>query len=290
MKKLKIYILLLIIFLTAGCFKRDNLEGVNIVTTVYPIEYVTNYLYGKHAVISSIYPDGVDTDTYKLSKKQIEDYSKKKLFIYNGLSNDKETTFKFLDNNKDLLIIDASYGMNKNYDNSELWLNPSNLLMMAQNIKNGLIEYISNSYLEKDIEKKYDELKLKLSQLDAEIKLIAENSENKIIVVNSDALKILEKYGFTVISLDDSNEKVSDKVKKEVESLINNNVIKHIFLLERKQNTESCNEVIDNTNVETLTLKKLDSISDEDRDELKNYLTLMKDNIELIKKELYEKE
>ena len=199
MKKIKYLILILVLLISTGCFKKDNLEGINIVTSVYPIEYVTSYLYKDHANISSIYPDAVDTYTYSLSKKQISDYSKEDLFIYNGLSTDKDITVSFLEKNKNMLIIDASYGMEYTYDISELWLNPSNLLMVTQNIKNGLKEYITNSYLEKELDEKYKELELKLSELDAEIKKTATNATRNTIVVNSDALKYLEKYGFTVI-------------------------------------------------------------------------------------------
>ena len=81
---------------TTGCFKRDNLEGINIVTTVYPIEYVTSYLYKDHANIASIYPNGVDTTTYSLSKKQIIDYIEKILFVQKGVSNDKDITKYFI--------------------------------------------------------------------------------------------------------------------------------------------------------------------------------------------------
>ena len=32
-----------------GCFKRDKMEDINIATTIYPIEYVTNRLYGNNS-------------------------------------------------------------------------------------------------------------------------------------------------------------------------------------------------------------------------------------------------
>ena len=60
MKKIKYLILIIVVLVSTGCFKRDNMEGIKIVTLVYPIEYVTSYLYKDHATISSIYPDGVD--------------------------------------------------------------------------------------------------------------------------------------------------------------------------------------------------------------------------------------
>ena len=40
-------------------------------------------------------------------------------------------------------VIDASLGMSYTYDVAEAWLNPSNYLMMASNIKNGLEEYVN---------------------------------------------------------------------------------------------------------------------------------------------------
>ena len=287
MKRIKILLLIGLICITTGCLKRDNLDGANIVTTSYPIEFVTNYLYKDHSNVTSIYPDGVDTTTYSLSKKQVKDYSSKKLFIYNSLSQDKETAITFLDENNDLLIIDAAYGMEINNDISELWLNPSNLLMIAQNIKNGLKEYITNSYLEKEIDDKYNELKVTLSELDAEIKLTAENATRKTIITNSDALKYLEKYGFKVISLDEDNESVSDRTIRDVENMIDNGTVKHLILFEHKDNSSAINKVIEDTNVETYTFRRLDSISDSERAEDKNYIDIMKANIEILKNELY---
>ena len=287
MKRIKILLLLVAVLVTTGCLKKDSLEGINIVTTTYPIEYVTNYLYKDHANIASIYPDGIDTTTYTLSKKQLNDYSKKNLFIYNGLSQDKDTAITFLDNNKKLLIIDSAYGMEYNYDVSELWLNPSNLLMIAHNIKDGLKEYMTNGYLEKELDEKYEELKVILSELDAEIKLTAENASRKTIVTNSDALKYLEKYGFEVISLDEDNESVSDRTIRDVENMINNGSVKHLILFEHKDNSGAVNKIIEDTKVETYTFRRLDSITDSERADDKNYIDVMKANIETLKNELY---
>jgi len=289
MKKIK-YLGILFIFIiifTSGCFKRDNLEGIEIVTTVYPLEFATDYLYGDHSMVNSVYPDGIDTSSYTLSKKQINDYSKKELFIYNRITDDKDIAIEFLDKNNKILIIDATYGMEITYGEEELWLNPSNLLMMTQNIRNGLKEYMTNSYLEKEIDKNYEEIKIALSELDAEIKLTASNANKKTIVVNSDSLKYLEKYGFEVISLDSTNTPVSDKTIADVNNLINEGIVKNIFILENKENSETINKLIKDTKVGTLTFRKVDNITDQERDEDINYFTIMNSNIEALKTELY---
>lgn len=289
MKKIKYFgvLFIFIILFTAGCFKRDNLEGIEIVTTVYPLEFATDYLYGEHSIVNSIYPDGIDTSSYNLSKKQINDYSKKELFIYNRITDDKDIAITFLDKNSNILIIDATYGMEITYGEEELWLNPSNLLMMTQNIRNGLKEYMTNSYLEKEIDKNYEQLKVLLSELDAEIKLTASNATRKTIVVNSDSLKFLEKYGFEVISLDSTTTPVSDKVIDLVTNKINNGEVKHLFLLEYFKNSDVVNKIIENTKVETYTFRRVDNITDLERDEDLDYFSIMNNNIELLKSELY---
>ena len=50
-------IILLLGVITTGCFKRDDMEDISIITTVYPLEYVVNQLYGNNSVVNSIYPD-----------------------------------------------------------------------------------------------------------------------------------------------------------------------------------------------------------------------------------------
>lgn len=289
MKKAKILLfsLMIITLLSTGCFKRDNLEGIEIITTVYPLEFVTNNLYGEHSIINSVYPDGIDTKNYTLSNKEINDYSKKKLFIYNRITGDKDIALSFLQKNEKILIIDATYGMEIAYGEEELWLNPSNLLMMTQNIKNGLQEYITNSYLEKEIDNKYEEIKVSLSELDAEFKLTAENATRKTLVVNNDSLKYLEKYGFDIISLDDSTNPISEKVIDDVVAKIKANEVKHLFVLENTGLSEVFQKIVTETGVETFTYRRLDSITDEERNEKENYFTIMNNNIELLRDELY---
>ena len=67
MKRIKIFTLIsLSLLLLTGCslFKRDNMENINIITTVYPLEYSIDYLYGESSIINSIYPDDTNTDEY----------------------------------------------------------------------------------------------------------------------------------------------------------------------------------------------------------------------------------
>ena len=183
-----------LITLCCGC-KSDTMEDIEIITTNYPNEYIIEKLYGDHATISSIYPDGVDPDTYELTDKQLQDFAKKDLFIYTGLiDRERDLAIKLLDYNSDLKIIDSSYVLENDYDTDQLWNDPSFMLMMCQNVRISLQEYLENTLLKDEVEKNYEDLKVEISELDADIRLTVENAPYKTIVAADNAFRFLEKY------------------------------------------------------------------------------------------------
>ena len=288
MKKFKIIsclLLISILVLTTGC-RKDNMEDIDIMVTNYPTEYILTELYGEHATIKSVYPDGVVVKNYKISKKRKKDISEEELFVYTGLVNrESKLAVELLDLNNNLKIIDTSYILEIENSEEELWLNPSYLLMMAKNIEMGLDEYISNSYLKKEIKSNYEKLKVSLSELDADYRVNIENSKNKTIVVNNKNLKFLEKLGLTVIVLDN---KATDKTYNEVEELINSGNISYIFKFKDEKNSDNVDKMLEShSSIKALELNRIENLTDKERDDKENYITLMKKNLETIKQEIY---
>ncbi len=287
--KNKIMLLVLGVFVLSfatGC-KKDNMEDIDIAVTNYPNEFLVDRLYGEHAKINTVYPDGVDIANYKITSKQKQNYSDMELFVYTGLlEKERDLAGDLLNLNKDLKIIDTSYVLETEYSTEELWLNPSSLLMMAQNVRLGLKEYITSNYLSKKVDKAYNKLKIELSELDADYHLTVENTDNKVIVTSDSALKFLEKFNLKVICLDnDSTEKDVEEVKK----LADDGTINYIFTFKDEKLSPNAEEVIKyNNNIKKLELNRIDNISDNDRDEGKNYITLMNENLDLLKQELYQ--
>lgn len=286
MKKI-IYLLFIgaLTFTLSGCFKRDSMEDITIYTTAYPLEYITYRLYGENSSIKSIYPNATKINEYKLTEKQIKDYSSADMYIFNGLSTEKEYVAPLFNHNKNLKIIDSSQSMEYTYKESELWLDPSNYLMMSLNIKNGLLEYIDNHYLTTGIEENYEKLKVDISGLDAKFNLLSESSDKKTIVVDDNALNFLSKYGFTIISLDPTT--VTDKNIAVVKKMILNNQIKYIYTLDQDKISDSLKLLKSDTNVTITELHSLETLTEKERSEKEDYLSLMSDNIELLKNELY---
>ncbi len=287
MKKIKLIFMGLFILCLTGCFKRDNFEDIDIYTTSYPIEYITERLYGEHSKISSIYPNGVDIKDYELNEKQIRDYGKTTLFIFNGLSNEKDYVSKFFKINKELKIIDTTASMEMEYELEELWLDPSNFLMLAQNIRYGLKEYIDNHYLKNEIDENYNKLKEEISRLDADVYEISANTENKTIVVSSNLFMFLEKYGFEVISLEENQTSIDKNVAYATE-LINNGKVNYIFLKQNEKISDTIQKIVDETDAEILYFHTLSNLTGEERNEKKDYISIMSDNIDLLRNEVYD--
>lgn len=289
MKKKKILLILLFIitvFTLTGC-KRDDMDDIKIVVTNYPNEYIAEKLYGKHASITSVYPDGVDINEYNISKKQKDDFSKYDLFIYNGLiEKESNLAFDLLDLNPNLKIIDTAYVLDTDYSPEELWLNPSSLLMMTQNVRLGLEEYATSTYIKKDIDEAYEKLKVELSELDADYRLAVENTDHRTVIVSNETLKYLEKFGLTVICID---ENATDKVMNDAYELIEDGDINYLYTFIGEELNKNAQKLIDKySDLKVQQLHILNNLSDSDRTNKKDYINIMNNNLDLIKQELYQ--
>lgn len=290
MKKLIIMLFSFFTVITCltGCIiKRDNLENVDIYTTVYPIEYLVDYLYGYNSKVSSIYPAEIDLPSYKLTKKQIKKYSEGEIFVYNGLSSEKGIARDLLNSNTDLKIIDVSQGLEFTHSIEELWLNPRDYLMMAHNVKNGIEEYINNKYIIEEIDKNYESLKFLISSIDAELETIPDNAKDKELVIASDSLSFLEKYGFTIIDVDNTKSEVPNTVIQKAKRLIQAKTVKYIFILDNMEESDIVKD-LEKSGAEIIKIRSMSIKKESDKEAGVNYKTMMQDFIDAIKKEVYE--
>ena len=287
-KKIFSVILALVILISlTGCFNsRDNKDLKLVYTSVYPTEYLLESLYGDNMAIHSIYPDETKYQNYKLSNKQLADYSNSELFVYNSfIEKEKDYAVTMINKNKKIKIIDASLGMNTYYNIEELWLNPSNYLMMASNIKTGLEEYVSQKIdISDKIDKNYEKLKLEISALDAELKEAATSSGNPVIVTSNTTFKFLEKYGFKVYTLDKDN--LTNNDLENVRKLMSSGVIKYIFTIDNEEETDIIKNLKEEFGLEIVSLDSLSTLKAEDRMNNKDYISIMQNNISSIRLEI----
>ena len=286
MKKIKLLVGLVLLLLSSGCFEKTTMDDVDIKVSAYPIEYITKRLYGKHANIKSIYPDSMDKD-YVISDKLLKDYSSTDLFIFNSNeSKENDYVYKMFDSNKKLKIIDATSSLTYNNKIEELWLDPMNYLTIANNIKKGFKEYITTAYLNNEIDSNYENLKVELIQLEADYREMADRANNKTIIVGDDLFSYLSKYGINVISIEDSKN-FSQKSYYKAEELIKNGDISIIYVKKDEEISKYVQALKDKYDLELIELDTLYTISEDDRKNNKDYLSIMYSNLEELKKHLY---
>ena len=284
MKKIKYLLFIVILFGLTGCIKNNSMENIEISTSVYPIHFVVSTLYGNHSTINSIYPVDDDINNFKVTDTLLEQYSDSDLFIFNGLSEEKKYVKKMLKHNNDLKIIDVSSNMKYEYSIEELWLDPNNLLTIANNIKMGFDEYITSTYLTNEIDKKYYDLKIELTTLDGKLYSTAKNSNTNTIIISDDSFKFLEKYGFNIISLDPDT--TTDKDISDAKIALSNGTSKSVFIKYKEEVQGSVKDVIDSTGATKRELYTMTNLTDINTDK-NDYIALMNQNIETLKLELY---
>ena len=288
-KTIRLFIMVGISLFLTGCFKSEELDNAVIYTTTYPIEYIVEELYGYNSEVNSIYPDGVNINDYSLSNRKIKKYSREDLFVYNGLTDEKKIAANFVNNNSKLKIIDVTEGLSIKYSYQELWLNPTNYLMLAQNVRNGLNQYINSTILKDEINANYETLKVVLSEFETNLKLLNQNGKYNTIIVSKDYFTFLENYGFEVISLEETDNLNNDKINR-AKNLINKKQNSFIFVTDEETKSGKYSDTIEDvkkSGAEIKTLNTLSTLTSEQREKSENYVTLMKENIELLKEEVY---
>ena len=269
-----------LMFLTGCNLKKDNLESATIYTTIYPIKYLTEFLYKDYATIESIYPSGADVVSYELTSKQIKKYAKADLFIYNGLSNEKTITKNLINKNKNLLIIDVSNGLSYTYGVKELWMSPNNYLMLAKNIKDYLKEYLDSKIIANYVDQKYEDLAEILSLKDAELRSIGKEAKEKgtnTIVVSDNVFKFLENYDFNVVSLDEEN--LTEGTLNSIRNNFKKENYNTILVLDNNY-TDNINSIIKDYKAKAIDVKSMINV---DSDNTDDYLTVMQDLIDNIR-------
>ena len=263
--------------LLSGCGE-DALVNNDVYTTIYPIEYLTEYLYGEDRSVLSIYPSGADVNTYELTDMQKENYSSGGLFVYNGLTEEKELAREFLSENRDILLIDVAYGLNYEYAIEELWMSPNNFLMLAKNIKNNLVDYTNSTVLIESIEERYGEIEEALSFMDAELRSVATEASrdgNSTLIVSSNKLLFLENYGFNVIVV---NEESIDTVT----SIVSNGTVTDIYLCDT-DSSDLITSLVDEYEANVISVDTMYTLTDAEASNNETYLTIMRDFIDNIR-------
>ena len=184
-----------------------------------------------------------------------------------------------------LLVTLRGKGIVLNEDENELWYSPSNYLMLAENIKDSLLTYVSSTIVKQEIINNYDTIKLTISEYDADLKTIADNASNKRIITGNKMFKFLEKYGFEVIVIssdEPNNTRNYNKAKRYIEDKSNS----YVFVLSSDEEDENV-KAYEALGAEKITIDSMSNLTDEQVSDNTDYESLMDVLLEAIKMEVF---
>lgn len=285
---------------------------MTVYTTIFPLKDFAQKIGGSYVDVQAIYPPGADSHTYEPSQKQTVNIAKADLFVYNGAGLEpfvdkleeslKKENVTIVNTSDGLPLITASEEEHEEHEEEHeeheeheeehekhdqdphVWLDPFLAAKQAEAIKNALIK-LQPAHKD-EFEKNYEALKKQLDDLDKEFQSAVNTAKTKEVLVSHAAYGYWEhRYGIKQIAVAglSASEEPSQKQLTEIAQLAKEHQLQYI-LFETFATPKVAEVVQKETGTKILRLNHLATISEEDEKKNKDYITLMKENLETLKK------
>ncbi|WP_419887653.1 metal ABC transporter substrate-binding protein [Neobacillus niacini] len=298
-------------------------NSLTVYTTIYPLEDFTKKIGGSYVEVKSIYPPNVDAHSFEPSTKDMVALANSDLFIYTGVGIEgfAEKATEALEK-EDVQVLKAADGIeliestddhhhddeeghsdenegehteSENHEGEEhnhsdvdphVWLDPVLSITLANNIKNSLSKLMPEHAAE--FETNFNQLKSELEKLDQEFKTTIESSKTKNLLVSHDAYGYWEKrYGIEAISisgLSPTQEPTQKELQAIIEESTEHNI--HYVIFEQNVSTKVAKVIQEELGAKSLSLHNLEAITEENIKQKDDYFSIMRKNLETIKKVL----
>ena len=316
MKKnfLFLIILLIVSFVMTACSnekeqsQKEN-DKLSIYTTVFPLQYFTERIGGKHVNVNTIYPPGADEHTFEPSQKDMIKLADSDLFFYIGLGLEgfvekAKTSLK----NENVLLIPVAEDLNlesaeeheheeeghedEGHEDEEhehgdfnphVWLDPIYSKEMASVNKDSLVEKMTDN--KHGFVQNYQELADELDQLNVEFEDTIKNAKHKDILVTHAAFSYWEhRYGLKEISISGLST-TNEPSQRELEDIISlaDELGLHYILFEQNVQSKLAEIVQEEIGAKALPVHNLGILTKENIEENETYFSLMKQNLKSLK-------
>lgn len=304
----------LILVLTTGCAGQRPEGGqqqgkaagkLKVFTTIYPLYDFTVNIGGDKVDVQNLVPAGAEPHEWEPTPRDLANVGEANVFVYCGAGLEPwiDKALKNLDYHK-LIVVDSSKGIelknvkeeegeqgtgNGSHNNndaqgldSHIWLDPVYAKQMVNNIKEGLIKADpgNREYYEANAAR----YAAQLDSLNNDY-LVLEKASEKYFVTSHAAFGYLAgRYGLKQVPIrglspevEPTPARIADIIKTVREQKIN-----YIFF-ETMVSPKVSQVIADETGARVLVLNPLEGLSKEEIAAGKNYLSVMRDNLENLK-------
>jgi len=292
MKKLFISFLLItsLIFGLTSCGNTSSQSSKPVVyASFYPIYDMAYKIGGDKVIVKTIIPPGVEPHDWEPSTKDVAEMTKAKTILYLGLGMDS-----WIDKIKSAApkveYFEVSKGVTPIIQNNEInphiWLSPKEALIIAKNINEALQK--SNPQDKEYFEKNYQNLKDTLEKLNNQYINDLSNTKHKTFIVYHSAFNYVARdYGLNQEALVGADEEAEASPSRiaEIINLIKKDNIKYIFT-EPLTSPKPIQTIASETGAKILPLNTIEGLTKEDIKNNLDYISLIKLNLENLKKAL----
>ncbi|MGI6225398.1 MAG: metal ABC transporter solute-binding protein, Zn/Mn family [Peptococcales bacterium] len=273
----------------------NNTGQVAVKVTNYPLYFFTSKIAGNKLAVDNLLPPGAEPHGWEPSPRDLVGLENASLLIYNGAGfEDWIVDITHSLNNKELVIVDASTGVDLIKDDEDdhshsdphIWLDPKNSQKMVANILDALVEISpeNKDYFNENAQVLIEQL----DSLDQDYQKELANSPNKVFVVNHAAFGYLAKrYGLeqiAVMGINPHTEPTPQRIAQLVKLTKEHN-LKYIFtetLVSSKVSETIAREV----GINTMVLNPLGNLTVKDSEAGKDYFSIMYENLAALKEGL----
>lgn len=278
-------------------------DKIKVVTTFYPMYDFAKNVVGDTGEVELLIPAGTEPHDYEPSAKDIAKITDADVFVYN--SNELETWVKdTLENvdRKKVTVVEAAKSIDlmegqEEEDESEdhghsheldphVWLDPVLAEKEVEAIRDALVEKYPDQ--KETFEKNASAYLAKLAALDKEYQAAFANAKNKTFVTQHAAFGYLAKqYGLTqeAIAGISPDQEPSPSRLAELKKYVQANHISVIYF-ESSASSKVAETLAKETGVELVVLNPLESLTKKEQDQGENYLSVMRENLEALKKSI----
>ena len=280
---------------------RENKDGPQIVTTIFPYFDFARAVIGNDNNIHLLIKPGAEIHSYEPTPADIIKIQNSDIFIYNGGENEQwvDDILETIDTSKTTILKmmdfvevyeeDESFIYSRNNENDEedeeleydehIWTSPKNSIKLVKVISEEIIK------LEESNKEKY---KLNTEKdIDDEIQKIVDNSENKLLIFGDrfpfryffEEFNLKYRAAFSGCSTE--TEPSASTVAKLIEIIKEKNI--PVVLYIELSSQKVANAIAKETGTQTMCLQSCQSISKHDFENGETYVSIMQENVKTLK-------
>ncbi|MCL6457547.1 MAG: metal ABC transporter substrate-binding protein [Gorillibacterium sp.] len=279
-------------------------EKLQIVTTFYPMYEFTQQVAGEYADVVALVPQGVEPHDWEPSAKDMAKIQEADVFVYNGIVEGWAEKALASTKNDNRIVVEASHGIElmQGVEEEEegeaaeehggldphVWLSPVLAQQEVTAITAALIQ-VDPTHKD-DFQKNADAYLAKLKELDASYTSELENPKRKEFVTQHAAFGYLAKaYGLIqmpISGLSPEQEPSPDKMV-EIIQFAKEHDVKTIFF-ETMVDPKIAETIAAEVKAKTAVLNPIEGLTDEDKQNNRDYIAIMQSNLASLKKALNE--